>query len=131
MNTIRKDISEIKEELSDISRDMYYCKWNHRDIRQEMEIIRSEFFVKEEMTTSAHHEKTSQTHVNHFFGIKKSILPEMGVYQQRIEMYKNKNSELENELVQIQTKYNEQIKENETQIKKIEQLLTLINEINV
>lgn len=130
MNTIRKDISELKEELSDISRVMHICEWNHHDIRHEMERMRYEFVSNEDITPFPR-EKTSQTHINHFFGIKKSILPEMGVYQQRIEMYKNKNSELENELYQVQSKYNEQIKENETQIKKIEQLLSLINEINV
>jgi hypothetical protein len=42
-------------------------------------------------------------------------------------MYKHKNSELEGELHGIQ----EQIKENDLQIKKIEQLLNLMEEINV
>jgi coenzyme F420-reducing hydrogenase delta subunit len=65
--------------------------------------------------------------VNHFFGIKKSSLSEIGLYQQRIQMYKHKNNELEGELHSIQ----EQIKENDLQIKKIGQLLNLIEEINV
>lgn len=46
-----------------------------------------------------------------FFGIKKTTLNEIGLYQQRVEMYKNKNIELENELHQIQSKYNDQIRE--------------------
>ena len=127
MNNLRKDISELKEEISDISRDMYKYNCNHWDIRQEMERMRSEFEAKEEDHISTHHEKTSQAHINHFFGIKKSTLLEIGLYQQRIEMYKNKNSNLENELQQIHG----QIKENESQIKKIEQLLNLIDEIDV
>ena len=131
MNNLRKEISELKEEISDISRDMFYCKWHHRDIRQELETMRSEFANKEEHNISTHNDKISQKHINHFFGIKRSTLLEIGVYQQRIEMYKNKNSDLENEVQQIQMKNTEQIKENETQIKKMEQLLNLIDEINV
>jgi len=131
MNNLRKEISELKEELSDISRDMYNYNWNHRDIRQEMETLRFELTYKEEDYKPSHNEKTSQTHINHFFGIRKNNIPEIGLYQQRIEMYKHKNVELENELQQIQMKYTEQITENKSQIKKIEQLLNLINEINV
>lgn len=73
MNAIKKDISELKGKLSDISLDVYYCKWNHNNIRQEMEMIRSEFVVKEDNNTSpSHNEKTSQTHINHFFWNKKN-----------------------------------------------------------
>lgn len=123
---LKEEISELKEEISDIKQDIYNYNWNHRDIRQEMETLRSDLTDNDKNYIS-HNGKILQTHINHFFGIKKSSLFELGLYQERIEMYKHKNSELHS----IQMKYTEQIKENDLQIKKIEQLLNLINEINV
>ncbi len=52
---------------------MCYYSWNHRDIRQEMENLRSDLIDKEKDYIS-HHNKILQTHINHFFGIKKSSL---------------------------------------------------------
>lgn len=130
VSELKEEISELKEEISDIKRDMLNYTWNHRDIRQEMETLRS-YLTDNEKHYISHNGKILQTHINDFFGIKKSSLSEIGLYQQRIKMYKHKNSELESELHSIQIKYTEQIKENDSQIKKIEQLLNLINEINV
>jgi chromosome segregation ATPase len=127
ISELKEEISELKEEISDIKQDIYNYNWNHRDIRQEMETLRSDLTDNEKNYIS-HNGKISQTQVNHFFGIKKkSSLSEIGLYQQRIKMYKTKNNELEGELQSIQ----EQIKENDLQIKKIGQLLNLIEEINV
>jgi chromosome segregation ATPase len=126
ISELKEEISELKEEMSDIKQEIYNYNWNHRDIRQEMETLRSDLTDNEKNYIS-HHNKISQTRVNHFFGIKKSSLSEIGLYQQRIQMYKHKNNELEGELHSIQ----EQIKENDLQIKKIGQLLNLIEEINV